>query len=162
MTVHAAPRPSLLDTLAARLGAAHVLTAASDMASYLSEARALYQGSALAVVRPRDTAEVAFVVEQCAAAGVPIVPQGGNTGLVGGGVPYGGVVLSLARLDRIRAVDPVNATMTVEAGCILKTVQEAADAADCLFPLSLAAEGSGPIGGELVQHTGGGSGVRPR
>ena len=70
MTVHAAPRPSLLDTLAARLGAAHVLTAASDMASYLSEARALYQGSALAVVRPRDTAEVAFVVEQCAAAGV--------------------------------------------------------------------------------------------
>src|SRR4051794_5687995 len=69
MTVHAAPRPSLLDTLAARLGAAHVLTAASDMASYLSEARALYQGSALAVVRPRDTAEVAFVVEQCAAAG---------------------------------------------------------------------------------------------
>src|SRR3954449_697178 len=90
MTVHAAPRPSLLDTLAARLGAAHVLTAASDMASYLSEARALYQGSALAVVRPRDTAEVAFVVEQCAAAGVPIVPQGGNTGLVGGGVPMAG------------------------------------------------------------------------
>ena len=67
-------------------------------------------------MRPRDTAEVAFVVEQCAAAGVPIVPQGGNTGLVGGGVPYGGIVLSLARLDRIRAVDPVNATMTVEAG----------------------------------------------
>ncbi len=160
MTVHAAPRPSLLDTLAARLGAAHVLTAASDMAGYLSEARALYQGSALAVVRPRDTAEVAFVVEQCAAAGVPIVPQGGNTGLVGGGVPYGGVVLSLARLDRIRAVDPVNATMTVEAGCILKTVQEAADAADCLFPLSLAAEGSCRIGGNLATNAGGVSVLR--
>src|SRR3954447_18959421 len=90
MTVHAAPRPSLFDTLAARLGAAHVLTAASDMAGYLSETRALYQGSALAVVRPRDTAEVSFVVEQCAAAGTPVVPQGGNTGLVGGGVPMAG------------------------------------------------------------------------
>src|SRR5215204_5708506 len=124
MTFHASlPEKTLLDTLAARLGPAHVLTAASDMAGFLSEARALYSGSALAVVRPRDTAEVSFVVEQCARAGVPIVPQGGNTGLVGGGVPYGGVVLSLTRLDRIRAVDPVNATMTVEAGCILKTVQ---------------------------------------
>src|SRR3954468_7052723 len=150
----------LLDTLTARLGAAHVLTAASDMAGYLSEARTLYTGQALAVVRPRDTAEVAFVVEQCAKAGVPLVPQGGNTGLVGGGVPYGGVVLSLARLDRIRSVDPVNATMTVEAGCILKTVQETADATDCLFPLSLAAEGSCRIGGNLATNAGGVSVLR--
>src|SRR3954468_1215560 len=145
----------LLDTLTARLGAAHVLTAASDMAGYLSEARTLYTGQALAVVRPRDTAEVAFVVEQCAKAGVPIVPQGGNTGLVGGGVPHRGIVLSLARLDRIRAVDPVNATMTVEAGCILKNVQDAADAVDCLFPLSLASEGSCRIGGDLATNAGG-------
>src|SRR3954468_8665195 len=150
----------LLDTLTARLGAAHVLTAASDMAGYLSEARALYQGSALAVVRPRDTAGGRFVGAQCARAGVPVVPQGGNTGLVGGGVPYGGIVLSLARLDRIRAVDPVNATMTVEAGCILKNVQEAADAADCLFPLSLAAEGSCRIGGNLATNAGGVSVLR--
>jgi FAD/FMN-containing dehydrogenase len=161
MTFHASlPEKTLLDTLAARLGPAHVLTAASDMAGFLSEARALYSGSALAVVRPRDTAEVSFVVEQCARAGVPIVPQGGNTGLVGGGVPYGGVVLSLTRLDRIRAVDPVNATMTVEAGCILKTVQDAADAADCLFPLSLAAEGSCRIGGNLATNAGGVSVLR--
>src|SRR3954464_2803304 len=102
----------LLDTLTARLGAAHVLTEAGDMASYLSEARALYTGQALAVVRPRDAAEVAFVVKQCGKCCVTIVPQGGNTGLVGGGVPYGGVVLSLARLDRIRSVEPVNSSMT--------------------------------------------------
>jgi len=160
MTPESSSQQALLDALAARLGSAHVLTAASDMAGFLSEARALYSGSALAVVRPRDTAEVSFVVEQCAAAGVPIVPQGGNTGLVGGGVPYGGVVLSLTRLDRIRAVDPVNATMTVEAGCILKTVQDAADAADCLFPLSLAAEGSCRIGGNLATNAGGVSVLR--
>ena len=112
------------------------------------------------LLQPRTEAEVAFVVQQCAEAGVPIVPQGGNTGLVGGGVPFGGVVLSLARLDRIRAVDPVNATMTVEAGCILNNVQEAADAADCLFPLSLAAEGSCRIGGNLATNAGGVSVLR--
>src|SRR4051812_25216220 len=160
MTVHAAPRPSLFDTLAARLGAAHVLTAASDMAGYLSEARALYQGSALAVVRPRDTAEVTFVVEQCAAAGTPVVAQGGNTGLVGGGVPYGGIVLSLARLNRIRQIDAVNGTMVVEAGCILADVQKAAEADDLFFPLSLPSEGSCRIGGNLATNAGGTAVVR--
>src|SRR3954468_23302795 len=107
-----------LDRRAARLGTTHVLTEANDIASYLVEERGIYRGSALAVVRPRDTAEVAFVVEECARAGVPVVPQGGNTGLVGGGVPYGGVVLSLVRLDRIRAVDPANAHLAgVAGGC---------------------------------------------
>lgn len=155
MTVHAPVGTQLLEKLRARLGPAHVIVEAADMAGHLVEARGHYTGSAMAVVRPRDTDEVAFVVRECAHAGVPIVPQGGNTGLVGGGVPYGGIVLSLARLDRIRGVDPVNATMTVEAGCILKTVQDAADAADCLFPLSLASEGSCRIGGNLATNAGG-------
>lgn len=149
------PSAILLPSLVARLGTSHVLTTTADMEPYLMEARGLYRGSALAVVRPRDTAEVAFVVGECAKAGVPIVPQGGNTGLVGGGVPFGGIVLSLARLDHIRKVDPVNATMTVEAGCILKSVRETADAVDCLFPLSLAAESSCRIGGNLATNAGG-------
>src|SRR5918995_5959927 len=146
---------ALIETLAARLGAAAVLTEAGDMAGHLVEARGLYTGEALAVVRPRDRDEVAFVLRECASAGVPVVPQGGNTGLVGGGVPYGGIVLSLGRLDRIREVDPVNATITVEAGCILKNVQEAASAVDCLFPLSLASEGSCRIGGNIATNAGG-------
>jgi FAD/FMN-containing dehydrogenase len=154
MTIYTAP-PQLLDTLAGRLGAAHVLTAAGDMAGHLVEERGLYRGTALAVVRPRDTAEVAFVVAECARAGVPVVAQSGNTGLTGGGVPYGGVVLSLGRLDRVRELDAVNATMTVEAGCILKNVQEAASAADCFFPLSLASEGSCRIGGNIATNAGG-------
>jgi FAD/FMN-containing dehydrogenase len=145
----------LVERLATRLGAAHVLTAEHDIAPYLVEERGLYRGEALAVVRPRDTAEAAFVVAECARAGVPVVAQSGNTGLTGGGVPYGGIVLALARLDRIREIDAVNATMTVEAGCILKTVQEAASAAGCLFPLSLAAEGSCRIGGNIATNAGG-------
>jgi FAD/FMN-containing dehydrogenase len=154
MNVYTAP-PQLLDTLSARLGATHVLTDGAEMAGYLVEERGLYRGTALAVVRPRDTAEVAFVVGECARAGVAVVAQSGNTGLTGGGVPYGGVVLSLARLDRVREVDPVNATITVEAGCILKNVQDAASAVDCLFPLSLAAEGSCRIGGNISTNAGG-------
>ena len=154
MNRHAASL-QFLDTLASRLGAAHVLTEAADMAGHLVEERGLYRGTALAVVRPRDTAEVAFVVGECARAGVPVVAQSGNTGLTGGGVPYGGVVLSLSRLDRIREIDAVNATVTAEAGCILKNVQEAASAADCLFPLSLASEGSCRIGGNIATNAGG-------
>src|SRR5919112_6422346 len=127
MNLHTAP-PQLIDTLATRLGAAHVLTDAGDMAGHLVEERGLYRGTALAVVRPRDTGEVAFVVGECARAGIAVVAQSGNTGLTGGGVPYGGIVLSLARLDRGREVDAVNATITVEAGCILKNVQDPASA----------------------------------
>ncbi|MFE1600350.1 FAD-binding oxidoreductase [Methylobacterium sp. ID0610] len=145
----------LLDALRGRLGAAHVLTAADAMAGHLTETRGLYRGTALAVVRPADTEEVAFAVRACAQAHVPLVAQGGNTGLVGGGVPAGGIVLSLARLDRVRSVDPVDATMTVEAGCILATVQERAEAAGLLFPLSLASEGSCRIGGNLSTNAGG-------
>ncbi|HEV2559973.1 MAG TPA: FAD-binding oxidoreductase [Microvirga sp.] len=154
MTIHSPPT-SLLDTIAARIGPAHVLTASADMEGHLIETRGLFRGEALAVVRPGSTDEVAFVLRACAGAGIAVVPQGGNTGLVGGGVPQGGVVLSLSRLDRIREVDPVNATMTVEAGCVLKTVQDAAAAVDCLFPLSLASEGSCRIGGNLATNAGG-------
>ena len=146
---------SLLATIAARIGAAHVLTDAADMAPYLHEERGLYAGKAPAVLRPGSTEEVAFVVQACAQAGVPIVPQGGNTGLVGGQMPFGEVLLSLARLDRIRHVDPVDMTMTVEAGCILDKVHEAAEAAGCLFPLHIASQGSCRIGGNLASNAGG-------
>ncbi len=160
MTVHARPSAALLDTLAARLGPQHVLTDAGDMAGHLTEARGLYQGTALAVVRPADTAEVAFTVRECAAAGVAIVAQGGNTGLVGAGVPFGGVVLSTARLDRIREIDPVNATMTAEAGCILQNLRAAPAAHDLLFPLWLPSEGSCRLGGNLATNAGGANVLR--
>lgn len=146
---------TLLDTLAAIVGPANLLTG-DDLAPYLGEERGLFRGSALAAVRPGTTAEVADCVRVLAGAGVAIVPQGGNTGLCGGGVPAGGaVVVSTERLTRIRAVDPVNFTMTVEAGCVLATVQDAAADAGCLFPLSLGAEGGCRIGGNLSTNAGG-------
>lgn len=150
------------DELNARLraivGAAHVLEAEADMDPFLSDWRGRYHGRARAVVRPRDTAEVAAVVAACAQAGVAMVPQGGNTGLCGGATPLGdgaAVVISLARMNRVRAVDPDNDTLTVEAGCTLAAVQEAAQAAGRMFPLSLASEGSCRIGGNLSTNAGG-------
>src|SRR5215208_6637799 len=150
----------LLERIGTRLGRQHVLTDAGDMAGYLTEARGLYRGTALAVVRPADTAEVAFTVRECAGAGVAVVAQGGNTGLVGAGVPFGGVVLSTARLDRIREIDPVNATMTAEAGCILQNLRAAPAAHDLLFPLWLPSEGSCRIGGNLATNAGGANVLR--
>ncbi|MCB2102662.1 MAG: FAD-binding oxidoreductase [Rhodobacterales bacterium] len=123
--------------------------------SHLVEERGLYHGACLGLARPADTDQVAAVVYTCAAAGVPVVPQGGNTGLVGGAVPHGGVILSTARLNKVRDVDPVNHTLTVEAGVILADVQKAAEDAGHLFPLSLAAEGSCHIGGNLATNAGG-------
>jgi FAD/FMN-containing dehydrogenase len=150
------------DELNARLraivGAAHVLEAEADMDPFLSDWRGRYHGRARAVVRPRDTAEVAAVVAACAQVGVAMVPQGGNTGLCGGATPLAdgaAVVISLARMNRVRAVDPDNDTLTVEAGCTLAAVQEAAQAAGRLFPLSLASEGSCRIGGNLSTNAGG-------
>src|SRR5437660_12204593 len=139
-------------------GAAHVLTASQDTRPYFTDWRRQYSGSAECVVRPASTAEVARVVELCAAHGVAIVPQGGNTGLSGGSVPTGKrreIVLALARLNRIRELDRLNDTITVEAGCVLANVQRAADDAGRLFPLSLAAEGSCQIGGNLSTNAGG-------
>jgi FAD/FMN-containing dehydrogenase len=152
----------LLDTLRATVGAAHVLTD-GDLSAWQSDWRKRWHGKALAVVRPGSTDEVAAVVRACAAQGVPIVPQGGNTGLVGGGVPDASgrqVLLSLARLNRLRELDRANLTLVAEAGCVLQAVQEAADAAGLLFPLSLAAEGSCTIGGNLATNAGGTQVVR--
>src|SRR5205823_2892283 len=120
--------------------------------------RRRFIGKALAVIKPGTTEEVAAIVRLCNQYRVPLVPQGGNTGLVLGSVPDASgtaVVLSLTRLNRIRAIDSINNTMTVEAGCILAQVQNAAAEADRLFPLSLAAEGSCTIGGNLATNAGG-------
>ncbi|SFC78915.1 FAD-binding oxidoreductase [Massilia yuzhufengensis] len=149
---------SLLARLRAVVGAAHLVTDAPEMAPYLTDWRGRFTGRALAVVLPADTHQVAAIVDACAAARVPIVPQGGRTGLVLGSVPDASgtaIVLSLRRLDRIRAIDPANRTMTVEAGCILYDIQQAALQAGMLFPLSLASEGSCTIGGNLSSNAGG-------
>lgn len=149
---------SFVAGLGAIVGDAHLVTDPAAMAPYLSDWRGRFTGRALAVVLPSDTAEVARVVAACAAARVPIVPQGGRTGLVLGSVPDASgsaIVLSLRRLDRIRAIDAANRTMTVEAGCILYDVQQAAAQAGMLFPLSLASEGSCTIGGNLATNAGG-------
>ena len=146
----------LLDALRAAVGPAHVLATPADMAAYCTDWRGRYTGAAHCVVRPGSTAEVAAVVRACAAAGAAIVPQGGNTGLCGGATPTGGeVVVALTRMNRIRALDADNNSITVEAGCTLHAVQEAARDADRLFPLSLAAEGSATIGGNLSTNAGG-------
>jgi len=148
---------SLLDDLRAAVGTAQVLTE-GDLSAYELDWRKRYRGKALAVVRPGSTAEVAAVVRACTRHGTSLVPQGGNTGLVGASVPDDSgrqVLLSTQRLQRIRGIDSANLTMTVEAGCVLQTVQDAAAAKDLLFPLSLAAEGSCTIGGNLATNAGG-------
>lgn len=146
----------LLDKLASIVGPEHVLKAPEEMAPFLNDWRKRYQGAASCVVRPASTEEVAQVVEACQEAGARIVAQGGNTGLVGGGIPKGDeVLLSLARLNRIRAVDVDNNTLVAEAGCILAHVQATAADANRLFPLSLAAEGSATIGGNISTNAGG-------
>ncbi len=128
---------------------------AEGIEPYLKESRGLFRGHCTAVVRPASTAELAEVVRLCAEAHLPITPQGGNTGHVGGGVPDGGIILCTGRMNRIREIDPLNHTMTVEAGCILADLQAAADKAGCLFPLSMASEGSCQIGGNLSTNAGG-------
>ena len=148
---------ALLDELRALVGAAHVLTE-GDLCAWEQDWRRRRRGRALAVVRPGSTAEVAAVVRACARAGVALVPQGGNTGLSVGATPDDSgqqLVLSLTRLNAVRALDADNLTLTVEAGCILQNVQAAAAQAGFLFPLSLAAEGSCTIGGNLASNAGG-------
>jgi FAD/FMN-containing dehydrogenase len=155
MAESAAP---FMSSLQAIVGDFHVLTAAADTAPYLTDWRERFHGRARAVVRPGSTAEVAAVARVCAEHGVPIVPQGGNTSLCGGAIPHSDgdeIVLQLSRLNRVRAIDAANATMTVEAGVPLASVQRAAAEAGLLFPLSLAAEGSCEIGGNLSTNAGG-------
>ncbi len=148
---------ALIQDLARIVGDAHVLHE-GDLSAWELGWRKRSRGKALAVVRPATTEQVATVVRACAAANTPIVPQGGNTGLVVGGIPDASgtqVVMSLQRMHAVRAIDTANLTLTVEAGCVLQSVQEAAREAGFLFPLSLAAEGSCTIGGNLATNAGG-------
>jgi FAD/FMN-containing dehydrogenase len=148
---------SLIAQLKAAVGAAHVLTE-GDLSAFELDWRRRWHGKALAVVRPGNTDEVAAVVKACVAHGVAMVPQGGNTGLVGGGVPDASgtqVLLNLQRLNRIRQIDAANLTLTADAGCVLQTLQQAAHDAGLLLPLSLAAEGSCTLGGNLATNAGG-------
>ena len=149
---------NLIETLADIVGAQNVITDAQTMHPYLGDWRGRYRGAARCVVRPGSTAEVAAVVRACSAAGVAMLPQGGNTSHCGASIPDKSgktVLISLSRLNKVRAVDAANNTITVEAGCVLQNLQEAALAVDRLFPLSLAAEGSCQIGGNLSTNAGG-------
>ena len=150
-------RDAALAALRDAVGSAQVLTD-GDLSAYERDWRRRWHGRALAVVRPGSTDEVAAVVRACVAQGLSIVPQGGNTGLVGGGVPDATgtqVLLSLQRLSRVRSIDSANLTLTAEAGCVLQTVQDAARVQGLLFPLSLAAQGSCTLGGNLATNAGG-------
>ena len=163
MDTHGIAIPDLLEKLRARLGERGVLTNPADTAPYCEDWRLLYRGRTPAVLRPATTPEVADAVRICAAAGVPIVPQGGNTSMVGGAAPNedgSQIVLSLSRLNRVRGIDPVDMTMEIEAGVTLKAAQEAASDAGCLLPLSISSEGSAQIGGVLATNAGGNNTVR--
>ena len=148
----------VMDRLKQALGPAGWIDDARDMAPYLADMRGIYPARSPLVARPKSAAEVAAVIKICAEAGVGVVPQGGNTGLVGGSVPSDSgteIVLNLGRMHKIRAIDAANNTITVEAGCVLADIQAAAARSDRLFPLSLAAEGSCQIGGNLSTNAGG-------
>ncbi len=150
------PSPCL-QALRQALGPSHVLTE-GDLSAWENDWRRRWRGKAGAVLRPGSTAEVAAAVRICRAHGVSMVPQGGNTGLVGGGVPDSSgtqALISLQRMRAVRTVDAQNLTLTAEAGCVLQQVQEAAAGAGFLFPLSLAAEGSCTLGGNLATNAGG-------
>jgi FAD/FMN-containing dehydrogenase len=149
---------ALLADLRTIVGERYVVTQASDVAPFVTDHRARYHGEALAVVKPANTDEVSHVVATCARAGVAIVPQGGNTGLCGGATPLSGkpgIVLRLDRMNQIRAFSVAEETITVEAGCILAEIQAAAAREGLLFPLSLGAEGSCQIGGNIGTNAGG-------
>ena len=146
----------LIARFTAIVGARHALTDPLELASYITEERNLYRGRSPLVLRPGSTAEVAAICKLAHEAHVALVPQGGNTGLVGGQTPLNGeVVISLKRMDAIREIDLASNTMTVEAGLILQTAQERAASVDRLFPLSLGAQGSCTIGGNLSTNAGG-------
>lgn len=153
----------LIDDLRNLLGERGLLVDAADQAKYLHDWRDRHHGLARCVALPKSTGEVSAVLKRCNELGVPVFPQGGNTSVCGGSVPSQsgtGIVLSLERLNRIREINPRNNSMTVEAGCILSQVQEAARNVDRYFPLSLGAEGSCQIGGNIATNAGGTSVVR--
>src|SRR5262245_10863296 len=152
------PDPAVLARFAAIVGERHALSSAAAIEPYLTERRGLYPGRSALVLQPGSVEEVSRIMRLATETSTPVVPQGGNTGLVGGQVPDRSgreVVLSLSRLNRIREIDTLSNTVTAEAGVILENLQRAADGADRLFPLSLAAEGSCQIGGNLSSNAGG-------
>jgi FAD/FMN-containing dehydrogenase len=152
------PTPELLAQLTAIVGPGNAITDAFDQAPYLKEWRDLYTGRTPVVLRPGSTAEVSAILAACNAARVAIVPQGGNTGLVGGQIPHedrAEIVLSLTRMNRIRHLDAAGVYMVAEAGVTLLAAQQAAEAAGRLFPLSLASEGTCQIGGVMATNAGG-------
>jgi FAD/FMN-containing dehydrogenase len=154
---------SLLAALHDIVGPRGLLTEPTDIAPYTQDWRQLYRGRTDAVIRPANTAELAEVVRLCAAASVPVVPQGGNTSMVGGAVPAENgseLVVSLARMTALRHIDPIDMTMTIEAGMTLKAAQIAAEDAGCLLPLSIGSEGTAQIGGILATNAGGNTTVR--
>lgn len=154
----------LVAQLQSLLGEHAVLVSEADTESHTEDWRGRFKAPARCVVLPSDTEQVALVVKACAAAGVPLLPQGGNTSLCGGAVPRNDgerpVILNLARMRKIRDINPANNSMVVEAGCILKSVQDAAAEVQRLYPISLGAEGSCQIGGTLSTNAGGTSVLR--
>lgn len=152
--------PDLITRFAAIVGEKYAVVDPAEIAPYLTEERMLYQGHSKLVLRPGSTAEVAAICKLANETRTAIVPQGGNTGLVGGQTPHHGeVVISLKRLDRVREIDTQSNTITCEAGVILQNIQQKAADADRLFPLSLGAEGSCTIGGNLSTNAGGNTAI---
>jgi len=150
--------PALLDRFGAIVGSAHAVRGHADIELYVHELRGLFPGRSPLVLRPGSVDEVSRILRLATETGTPIVPQGGNTGLVGAQVPHGTgseIVVSLSRLNRVREVDVLSNTITVEAGMVLESLHQAADAAGRLFPLSLASQGSCQIGGNLSSNAGG-------
>ena len=148
--------PELIEKFRKIVGDKYAVTDAADIEAYVTEERNLYRGHSPLVLRPASTAEVSAICKLASEHRIALVPQGGNTGLVGGQTPHNGeVVVSLRRMDKIREIDTASNTMTCEAGVILQVAQEKASEADRLFPLSLGAEGSCTIGGNLATNAGG-------
>ncbi|MCL4068012.1 FAD-binding oxidoreductase [Pseudomonas sp. GX19020] len=162
--------PTLLSRLAEIVGDKHVLVEQDRIAGFLIDVRRSYEGKAICIVEPGSTEEVAAILRLCTELDQPVTPIGGNTGLVGGAAVRGrpgpdgqdtpGLGLSLRRMNRIRGISPLEGTITVEAGCVLQTIQEAAKAEGLYFPLSLSAEGSCQIGGNISTNAGGTAALR--
>jgi FAD/FMN-containing dehydrogenase len=150
--------PALLDRFAAIVGEAHALRTEADISPYVHELRGLWTGRSPLVLKPGSVDEVSAILKLATETHTPIVPQGGNTGLVGGQVPHqtgNEIVVSLSRLNRVREIDTLSNTVTAEAGVVLETLHRAVDAADRMFPLALASQGSCEIGGNLSSNAGG-------
>ncbi|MEM7620502.1 MAG: FAD-binding oxidoreductase [Pseudomonadota bacterium] len=155
---HTHPTSDMIEKFKTLIGDEHVITDSKDMSQYLTEWRDLYQGKASCILLPGSTQDVSHILSYAHEMNIAIVPQGGNTGLVGGQIPFESgheVIINLSRMNSIRNIDTAGNTMTVEAGAILQNIQDAADNAERLFPLSLAAEGSCQIGGNLATNAGG-------